>query len=220
MKTDQFIAMLILICIASFTSCKKEETDPSTPPPPSPTASISFLNLTFNTTNAYFSSDGSMTAPVAANQAKTVINKIDITFIYNYDYWEPGFFDPIARSQVWYWDDYYEPWLSAGVETRYYSTTLTKTDFDAAKDDESKIAAYFSNSTTVLAPNPIFPEGSCIGGRQSTTDQIALKKGLVCGFKNTSSGKRGLLYIRTDQESGWPAPLLNFNTKVDIIRDN
>jgi len=219
-KKNQLILMLCMLSIVILASCKKEENDTPTPTP-TPTASKAFLNITFNTTNAYFSTNGTMTTPVDSNQVKTITNKIDITFIFNYDYTEPGFFDPKARSQVWPWNDYYKPWLSNAVETRYYSTTLNKTDFDAAKNDQSKIATYFSQSGTVLAPHAVFPTGSCIGGRQTSgPTSLILNQGKVFGFKNTSSGKRGLLYIRTDQYSGWPTPITNFNTKVDIIREN
>lgn len=219
--TPKFKIILLLLTIStlSITSCKKDDDLPT--PSPTSTASKSFLNLTFNTTTAYFSTDGSMSSPVDSNQAKTITSKIDITFIFNYDYTKPGFFDPIARSQVWYWNDYYKPWLSTAVKTEYYKTSLTKADFDAAKTDQSKIATCFSNSSTVLAPHGIFPTGSCIGGRQSSNPlSIMLSQGNVFGFKNTTSGKRGLIYIRMDQYSGWPMPISNFNTKVDIIREN
>ena len=220
MKTiNQIILTLLTISIVSITSCKKDDDSTAPTPTPTTTASKSFLNFTFNTTNAYFSTDGSMTAPVDESQAKTITSKVDITFIYNFDYFEPGFFDPKARSQNWGWDEYYKPWLSTAVETRYYSTTLTKADFDAAQTDQSKIATYFSNSSTVLAPHGIFPTGSCIGGRDSGPSST-LSQGQVFGFKNTTSGKRGLLYIRTDQSSGWPFPISNSNTNVDIIREN
>lgn len=205
--------------VVSFVSCKKEKDN--IPTTPTITEAKAFLNLTFNPKNAYFSTDGSMTAPVDSNQAKIVTNKIDITFIFNYDYTEPGFFDPIARSKVWYWDEYYKPWLSTAIETRYYSTNLTKEDFDAAKTDQSKISTYFSNSSIVLAPHAIFPTGSCIGGRETDNPtSILLDKGKVFGFKNTASGKLGLLYSRTDQNSWWPYTALNFDTKVDIITEN
>ena len=216
---NQFTLMLIIISIFSITSCGKG--DDSSTPTPTPTASISFLNLTFNPTDAYFSSDGSMTAPVNSTVAKTITSKVDITFIFNIDESEPGFFDPIARSQEWYWDDYYQPWLSTGCETRYYKTSLTSADFKAAITDQSKIATYFSETSNILAQHPIYTTGSCIGGRQlGSSETVELSEGKVFGFKNTASGKRGLLYIRADQDSGWPIPVYNFNTKVDIIREN
>ena len=207
-----------MISIVSFTGCKKDDDD-STPPTPPTTASKAFIDITFTKSNAYFSTDGSMAAPVDSNQAKTITNKIDITFIYNSSYTEAGFLDPIARSQVWYWNDYYLPWLNTAIETRFYSTSLTKADFDAAQTNEAKIAEYHSSPNTVLAPHAIFPNGSCIGGRQSSNpNSLLLAEDRVFAFKNTASGKRGLLYIRADQAIGWPT--INSPTKVDILREN
>ena len=201
-------------------SCKKKDGAEPEPEPISMPAKT-FEKITFNPTAAYFSTDGSMTAAVDSTTAKTITGKIDITFLFDYSYTQPGFFDPVTRSKVWVWNDYYKKWLSTGVATQYYSTTLTKADFDAAKSDESKIASYFSAGTFILAPHSIFPTGSCIGGRQSSgPSSLLLAQGNVFGFKNTVSGKRGLLYIRTDQYSGWPAPITSPNTKVDIIREN
>jgi hypothetical protein len=208
------LKILMLLCVVIM-SCKKEETTTTTT-----TAAKTYENLTFNLKNAYFSTDGSMTVPVDSNKAKSIASKIDITFIYNYDYDQPGFFDPKARSQNWYWDGYYNPWLSTAVETMYYSTKLTKVQFDEAKVAEGKIATYFSDASVALVPHHIFPKGSCIGGRQATNLTIPLKEGSVFGFKNKASGKRGLLYIRTDQVDFWPMYIISSNTKVDIIREN
>lgn len=214
-----------VICIALTTvfSCKKKSStpDPSPTQVATPTAAKSFVNLSFSPTLAYFSTNGTMTTPVDSVQAKlsTMTNKIDITYIYNNDYSKPGFIDPNTRSQHWYWDEYYLSWLSAGVQTNYYSTTLTKSDFDAAKSDESKIGTCFSSSSTVLVPHAIFPTGTCIGGRQSSSPtSVLLSANAVFAFKNTSSGKRGLIWIHSSQGTGWPWG--NNVTKVDIIREN
>jgi len=209
-------------------SCKKEEDDNSNNnggTSNTPTAAKSFENVIFNETNAYFSTDGSMTAPVDESTAMNISSKIDFTYIVNWDYSEVGFLEPKTRSQHWYWDDYYKSWLANSVETRIYKTTLTQVDFDAAKEDQSKIGEYFSDSSTVLVPHHIFGEGTCIGGRQahnSTTGEysILLSKGHVFGFKNTASGKRGLIYFGWDQVSFWPEPFTSTVTKVDIIREN
>lgn len=215
------IAIAVLFFVIS--SCKKSSTPANNgnnnSTSPAITAAKAFLNLTFSPTKAWFSTNGTMSAPTDSTTAKTITSKIDITFIFDYNYIQPGFFDPKARAQVWYWNDFYLSWLSNSVETRYYSTNLTKTQFDAASADQSKIATYFSDASVVLAPHDIFPTGSCIGGRQSTNSML-LYTGQVWGFKNTVSGKRGLLYIRTDQYSGWPTPITNTNTKVDIIRES
>jgi len=197
-------------------------TAPPTTTNPNATPAKSFTGITFNpTTNAYFSTNGTMTAPVDSNAAKVISNKIDITFIYDFGYSEPGFLDPVARSQHWYWDGYFKSWLSNAVVTRFYSTNLTKAQFDAAASDQSQIATYFADASVVLAPHVIFPVGSCIGGRVTgSPPSLSLGMGKVYGFKNTGSGKRGLLYIRMDQATGWPDYIVSTNTNVDIIREN
>src|ERR1044071_2607416 len=139
---------LFIICAVLLFSCKKKSEDSSeseTTPPV--TASKSFANVTFDQTHAFFSTDGSMSSPVDSNTAKTISGKIDISYIVNWNYSNDGFLDPKTRSQHWYWDEYYKSWLSNSVETRFYTTTLTKTDFDAAKADQSKIATFFSSSS-------------------------------------------------------------------------
>lgn len=214
-KTKQLL-MLLTTGVLALASCKKEKVNENE------SADVNgiktFHNITFTPTQAYFSTNGTMSAPVDSTQAKSIVNKIDITFIYDADYTEAGFLDPKVRSQEYYWNDHYKPWLNAGVETKYYSTNLTKSDFDAAQQDPSKIAGFFSNSSTVLAPHAIFPAGSCIGGRQSNNPtSITLSPGQVFIFLNVSSSKRGLIYIRTDQAQGWP--WMSSSTKVDIIRE-
>jgi len=208
----QFFSMLIILCIVLISGCKKDDDSSTTTPTPTPAKS--YLNLTFSPTNAYFATDGSMTSPVDSNQAKLVSNKIDITYIDDNVENKPIFYDPKKRSQLSSASWYYLSWTSNAVETRYYKTALTKADFEAATTDQSKIATYFSYTTTVLAgsDNP----GICIG----TPGEISLSEGQVWGFINTASGKRGLIYMRTDQSQGWPIPFYNFNTKVDIIREN
>lgn len=196
-------------------SCKKKTDDPE--PTPTVTAPKSFLNLTFTTVNAYFSTNGTMAVPVDSNQAKTISSKIDFTFIYNNSYSEAGFMDPKTRSQHWYWDDYYKTWLSNSVSTVFYSTNLTQPQFTAAVSDQSLIGQYFADTAHVkIAPHDIFPVGTCIGGRQAT-NTLPIYEYQVWGFKNVSSGKRGLLYIQ-GQQSGWP--WVYSATKVDILREN
>ncbi|WMJ75515.1 hypothetical protein RCC89_20475 [Cytophagaceae bacterium ABcell3] len=211
---NKLLLILPLSCLLFF-SCKKEEEEPEDTQP-----NNFFENLAFNSTNAYFSTDGSMSAPVDAEKAKEIAEKIDITFIYDYDYSQPGFFDPVARSEEYYWDNFHQPWLEVAVETRFYVTDLSKEQFDATKKDDALISKYFADNDFSLAPHSIFPEGSCIGGRQSGEGAtVPLATGAVFGFENTSSGKKGLLYIRTDQPSAWPYVLMSPDTKVDIIRE-
>ncbi len=214
MKKVLFV-LLAAIVIVSLGSCKKDkEIDPISSQP------NIFEKVIFNSKLAYFSTDGSMTAPVDSVNAKAIAAKIDITFIYNYDYSGPGFLDPITRSKTWYWNDYFAKWLNNAVETVYFSTALTQADFDAAKADQSKIASLLAGPSVVLAPHGIFPTGSCIGGRESSSpNSVSLAKGQVFGFKNVASGKQGLLYIRTDQGTAWPQYIVDQNTRVDIIRE-
>ncbi len=186
-----------------------------------PMSPLSF-DVIFTNSNRYFSSDGSMNNPVNETSALGIVNKIDITYIYNNDYSEPGFMDPLARTQEYYWNDYYEPWLTDAVETIYYKTNLGKEDFDLAKTDESKINEFFSDNTIMeIAPHAIFPTGSCIGGRQShNPDSELLGKYLIFGFKNKVSEKKGLIFIHSNQDTGWPLALISHNTRVQIIREN
>lgn len=180
-----------------------------------------FENLSFTREKAYFSTDGSMSVPVDAEQAKTVAHSIDITYIYNHDYSEPGFMDPVARSKEWYWDDYRQPWLSVAKEVRYYVTDLKINHVNEAKADQSKIAEYFADGVRVhLAQHSIFEQGTCIGGRQSSEPESALLyKGYVFGFEHTATGKKGFLYIRKDQHVYWPYAVAPNDTKVDIVME-
>ena len=215
MKRSRFLILFSLsLSSLLFTQCNKEDDEDNAP---APVAARSFEGLLFSATNAFFSTDGSIEVPVNANMAQTMVENIDFTFIYTEG--QPGFFDPIARSQEWSWTDSQLPWLSEGVETRFYTTSLTKANFDAAKSDQSRIAGFMAQSTTVLAPHGIYPTGSCIGGRQSSSPaSVLLTRGKVFGFENVASGKQGLLFIRNDQiDPSWPNIGLSETTKVDII---
>lgn len=219
MKKLLSIALLGFLSVA--VSCTKEDKTSTPTPTPTPTPTLtssqSFENLVFTRKNAFFSTDGSMTAPIDSIAAKKIASKIDITFIYNYDYSEAGFFDPITRSKIWYWTYDYSIWCSDGIETKYYFTRLEKKDFDAAKTDQSKIAIFFSDTSVIEAPHAIYPVGSSIGGRESKGEDYLLRKGRVFGFKNVVSGKKGFIYVRTDQNSLWP--MFEETTKVDIIKE-
>ncbi len=209
------IVLSAFVTITCLWSCQKDGADSNAVAPKI------FENLAFNSKTAFFSTDGSMTAPVDSVSAKTMATKIDITFIYDYDYSDPGFMDPVARSKEWYWNQYNSVWLNKAVETVFYATALTAEDFDAAKADQSKIAGFLADSSVVLAPHSIFPTGACIGGRETANPaSVSLGKGRVFGFKNVATEKHGLLYIRTDQGMAWPSYVLDKNTKVDIVREN
>jgi hypothetical protein len=191
-KMSNTLFMTALICVGlSFASCSSDDAVPTTKK-----ANV-WDNLEFTSKTPYFSTDGNMTVPVNAAAAKPIVGTIDISYIYNYDYSKAGFFDPYTRSQEWYWDEYEEQWLSNAVKTNLYSTQLSQSDFDAAKNDVSKIGTYFSDTSAVkLAAHGIFPLGTCVGGRSSSEPgEVALQTGGVYGFKNISTGKRGLLFV-------------------------
>lgn len=212
MKNTKFV-LLLLFAMVTFISCNSpEDEDVNTT-----TAAKTFSDIVFSKTNAYFSTTGTSTLPMDSNAAKLTVSSIDLTYI-NGDYSEAGFFDPIARSQEWYWDDYYAPWLSTAKEVRYYyGSTVNLQDFNAAKADQTLIDGFIAEMT--IAPHAIFPEGSCIGGRQSSSPtSYLLAEGYVYGFKITPTGKSGMIYVRTDQEAAWP--YWNSETKVDIIVEN
>lgn len=168
-----------------------------------PVAARKFENVVFSKNNAYFSTDGSMTMPVDSNTAKGFSAKIDITYTYDSDYWAAGFLDPVTRSQVWYWDNFYASWLSNATETQYYSTKLNKVQFDQASADQKKIGEFFSDTSVKVTPHFIFPEGSCLGGRSAVAE---ITNGTIWGFKNVASGKRGLILIKSA-------------TTIDIIKE-
>lgn len=186
-----------------------------------PTAPL-YFDVIFTKFNRYFSTDGSMKNPVDKTNALDIVNKIDITYIYNYDYFEPGFMDPIARTKEYYWNDFYEPWLIGAIETIYYKSSLTKDDFDLAKTDQSKINEFFNDDSIMeIAPHAIFPTGSCIGGRKSyNPESELLRKYKVFGFKNKTTEKKGLIFIHYLQDTGWPLALISHNTRVQIVREN
>jgi hypothetical protein len=212
-KTSQMFILLILMSIATFTSCKKDDDSSQT----TPTAARSFLKVTFDLTHAFFATDGTMTAPVDSNAAKAVANRIDFRYFYNTAYDNPGFGNPVFCSQH-SGSSMYASWLSVGVDTKFYTTTLTKADFDAAQNDQSKIAPYFSLSGTVLAAHSPYPAGSYIGSGIYSNEYLQMNT--VYGFINTASGKHGLLFIRNDQYQYWPVPIYDEATKVDIIKEN
>jgi hypothetical protein len=186
---------------------------------------IVFAAYDWNAGQFFSTFDTSFKKPLSQySMTAAQIKNVDMMFIYNTDYWEPGFIDPTTAAQHWYWDDYYSPWLDSSVQTNFYITSLSADDFNAAKASPSLLTTYFSDSTKVRpGPSSIFPVGSTIGGRQSSTDPVwgvnsEFKKDKIFGFKNVKSGKLGLIHVSTSQESGWPAPLTSHNTYVDILK--
>ena len=218
LHTMRFLTYLLPVCIA-FCACQSDDPEPPSSPTPSGTAALQFSNLTFTSTNAYFSTTNGMTQPVAATAAQPMAADIDITFIYSGDYSAVGFLAPFTRSEVWYWNQYNQPWLSVADSTELFATTLTASQFTDAKSNSSLIGTYFGNTSSVYtAPHSIFPTGTCVGGRQSSNPaSFDLNEGTVVGFKNHVTGKRGLIKIADSQEPYWEE--ITSVTKVDIIRE-
>lgn len=217
MKTLKITGSIFLL--AMLFACKKEE-QPAPEPAPVPIPCLSYTALQFNKVNAYFVTGDTLKTPVDSTTAKKLAAKIDITFFFDSVYTEPGFMDPLARSKDWTWNDYKTSWLKEAKETRFYSTVLTKSDFDATRADTSRLSAIFASASTKPAPHAIYPTGACIGGRSSTNPaSLKILKEKVFAFRSMAGNKRGLLYIRTDQPAGWPLPVLGTTTKVDIVRE-
>lgn len=193
----------VVLALFVMVSCSKDAVD-DTNNPNQPVAAKKFEGIVFSKNNAYFSTDGSMTIPVDSNTAKAFSSKIDITYTYDSDYWAAGFLEPVTRSKMWYWDNFYASWLSNATETKFYSTKLNKTQFDQAALDQKKIGTFFSDTSVKVTPHFIFPEASCLGGRSAVAE---ISNGTVWGFKNVVSGKRGFIHIKA------------VNT-VDIIKEN
>lgn len=215
MKTSNTLFALILVFVLPVTmlSCGDKSTDKTEPVKTSPQV---YNDLVFSATNAYFATNGKTAVPVDATMAKTMVADIDITYIFNSGYTKPGFFEPIARSDSFYWDNYREPWLADAIHTEIFSGDLEMADFNEARTDQSLIAKYFEEKNLELTPHAIFPEGTCIGGRStSSPSSVGMGKGTVFAFKNTKTMKRGLILVDMDQHQAYP--YWNTETKVDII---
>ena len=192
-----------------------------------------FTSMTFDVYDweapQYFSTfDTSFKSPLwQYSMTPAQLKNVDLMYIYNSDWQQPGFIDPLTASVHQYWDDYYSPWMDSSVQTNFYITTLTVENFDSVKSNPSLLRTYFADSTKIrLAPNAVFPLGTCIGGRQSAggIDPVfgmdtQFKLDEVFGFKNVTSGKLGLIHISPNQESSWPVPLTDHNTVVDIVKE-
>lgn len=167
--------------------------------------------------NQYFSTfDTSFKTPKPRNKLDSnQLRNVDIIYIHDYDYMEPGFMDPITASKRWYWDGpiYHFPWLANSKKVEFFKTELTEDHFKKAKADPTLLTAYFKD--TVRTEHHIFPPGSCIGGRIYNS----LQSQQVWALK-FEGGKRGLLFILKNQDSGWPIfASTGWRTRIDIIRE-
>lgn len=211
--------MALLSMTFAFTACDNSDDDVPTPATPAtPTTPKSFSNVTFSGAKQWFSTSGTSNVTLDSATAKTVASTLDIGYTYDFGYSAPGFLDLKTRAAgTYYWSStFYTPWSSVSKKIIWYTTVFssyTATEFNAAKADQSKIGAYFSDTSKVHLTHghPIWPDGTCIGGRNAV-DAISQYK--VFAFKRVSDGKRGLMKIAT--APSW----INSNLSVDIIIEN
>lgn len=178
---------------------------------------LTFSAHSYYDQNQYFASgDTTFKTPKPRNQLDSIgFSNIDLLYIHDYNGYDPGFMDPHTASQQWYWnsDVYYFPWLAGSNKTEFFNTKLTEKEFNDAKTDQGLLTQFFKD--TVRAEHDVFPPGRSIGGRIFNH----LKKGQVWALLFHGS-KRGLLFIRNDQDYGWPIfPIHGFRTRVDILRE-
>lgn len=180
-----------------------------------------FFDVIFANSKKYFSTDGSMTNPVSRNTAMNsgIANKIDITYTYEAVDDDPGFMDPVTRSQsIFGWRTYHQPWLDVAVETVFYIAAITIEEYNEAKLDESKIGEFFlDDKMEISTGGSNFPNGSSIGESISTWQLLKTRR---FGFKNLSTGKRGIIFIHATQNQYWPDFIENNETKVQILREH
>ena len=207
MRTTLALALMI-----ASTGCQ----GPMVSPSPSPDAPLVFESIIFTVDEAYFATDGSMLGPVTGEEAQVNADRIDLTFTYDDDYNEPGFLTPVTRSQEWYWNRYRQPWLSDAIEVDFFVTRITSDDFQAAKRDESRVRWLFNRYRGARTPHSVFPEGSCVGGRD-TEDGVGL--GGVFAFQHRATGRLGLIRL-TDSQPSTPLLSSGNRVRVDIIAEH
>jgi hypothetical protein len=218
MQTTKYIKSLFVIGVILIAGCGKSEEETETPA--APVKPFFFEKIVFTPDSAYFSTDGSFVEPLMALDLQTLVEDVDLTYIYSSEDDRPGFMDPITRSEEWSNSDFEEPLLSAGVRTLFYNTLLTRQNFEAAMADQTKIGSFLNGNGITVPLHNIFPYGTVIGGPISIAPaSVDLYKGQVIGFWNYETNKKGLIFIRPDQAVGWPEPILNRSTLVDIVRE-
>jgi len=229
MKVIVCIAIGVLCCFA----CKKNDSRPNTPTTPKDSTinvkktykdsvyiydSLIFSAITAN--NKFFSTfDTSFKSPTSlTNLTASQIRNIDIVFAYDYYRDYPCFLDPTFSSTnpiPAEGDIYGNPALDSSIKTSYYRTYMDIHDFDSVTVHPYLFNEYFKDLTKVTAP--YWPDGAIVG---NPFYNFALSKGMVLGFTNDKSGKRGFMFIRYDQDHGWPSfPETGFRTHVDIVKE-
>lgn len=222
MKKIVYSVMAVVGLIAI--SCNNNNSSPAPASPSAPsngaTTSKSFSNVTFNSTNMYFSTSSNSNVTLDSNQAKLVASTIDITYTYDPGYSAPGFLDAITRSShAYYWNGQtflQANWANVSKQVIWYKTTylsFSSTVFEDAKADQSKIGVLFSDTTKVYKTNGhgVWPNGTWYGGRNGTTGFAQYQ---IIGFKRVADGKRGLMKLVSIPS------ILNTQTVADIIIEN
>jgi hypothetical protein len=217
--------MPFLIMIIGFIACKKDNSSKNVTKTAKDSVTV-YEGLTFsainpNDQNQYFSTiDSSFKISLGKTAlTATQLKNVDIIYIHDYNTDSPGFMDPVSASTnriPTEADIYYYPALDSSISTAFYVTSMIKTDFDSVKLHPYLFSSYFQDAV-VAQGSILFPVGSIIGDPYVN---VNLSKEMVIGFMNVKSGKHGFIYVRPDQDSGWPQfAITGFRTKVDIIKE-
>ena len=211
------LAITLVSFVLCLSACKKDNNSSGSSNP------YVYSNIVFDAddfgAHQFFSTfDTSFHTPLPQSAMTSAqIKNIDLVYSY-YDVaaGEYFFVDPIAASQSSDMDGFGDtaPWLSNSTQTYFYATNLSADQFAAAKTNTTLIGTYFKDSTAVgLEASYYYGTGLSAGlNPVFAPDQ-------VIGFKNVLSGKRGLIHIAANQEQGWPEPINDHNTTVDIVKE-
>jgi hypothetical protein len=180
----------------------------------SPRKYFSTIDTSFKSTKAF----SEMSASQLAN--------VDLVYVYEYSGGMPGFLDPVSAStehvthDAYNTDYWYFPELANSKQTIFYQIGLNRGDMDSIMLHPELFDQYWNNGDagfmTMAESSGTFPQGAIVGAKFG---YVSLAKRLMIAFKNVTSGKRGLMYIRTDQAYGWPDYIISDHTRVDILKE-
>jgi hypothetical protein len=166
---------------SSFTLTVKKKAGP--PPVQKPRE---ITGVTFTNTNAFFvTKDG--TAPLDASGGDARKNEIDLTYLYSTSFNTHSFIDPNHRSSTEY-DGFGAPAtipFDCPTVTNFF-TLNGNPSYDVLKD-----ASQDTLATIVDAGTPSSFTGNPPGKR------IQIASGQVFGFKNTTTGKYGIIWVKS-----------------------
>lgn len=157
-----------------------------------PTAPKLFSSVTFSNNSGFLASNtASATAGTDSSIAKGNASSVDITYFYSSSTSFHSFISPLTRKGSAYQGSAaYQSW--GAVQTIWKTTTLSTTDFDAV-DDQTALAGLYNNGT--LSTYSGNGDGERIGGSDFAV-------GKVFAFKNTTSGKYGIVKITSATTGG------------------